>query len=118
MMTGGIMFDQRDIVLIPFPYTDLTGAKLRPALIISNENINKNSDRICCLITSNPTNEGLEIKKLNFQEGKLPFKSWIKPHRIFTIDSRIVNKRLCSINVQFYERVFNLINNNLCNLKN
>ena len=30
------MFEQKDIVLVPFPYSDLTGAKLRPALIISN----------------------------------------------------------------------------------
>jgi len=118
MMRGGIMFEQRDVVLLPFPYTDLTAAKLRPALIISNAHINHSADRICCLITSNPTNEGLEIKKLNFQDGKLPFKSWIKPHRLFTIDSRIINKKLCSVNVQFYEQVFKLINNNICKLKN
>ncbi len=40
-MNGGIMYDQREIVLIPFPYSDLTGAKQRPALIISNQLINK-----------------------------------------------------------------------------
>lgn len=31
------MYDQRDIVLIPFPYSDLTGSKQRPALIVSNK---------------------------------------------------------------------------------
>ena len=38
LMKGGIMYEQRDIILIPFPYSDLTGAKLRPALILSNTN--------------------------------------------------------------------------------
>jgi len=35
------MYDQGDIVLLPFPYSDLTGSKQRPALIISNEKFNK-----------------------------------------------------------------------------
>ena len=61
-MKGGIMYKQGDIILIPFPYTDLTGLKQRPAIIISGEKINKTEDRICCLITSNNPNAGLKIK--------------------------------------------------------
>ena len=50
-MKGGIMYSQRDIVLIPFPYTDLTASKLRPAVIISNNELNDYGDFICCLVT-------------------------------------------------------------------
>jgi len=46
------MFEQGNVILIPFPYSDLTGSKKRPALIISNSNL-KGEDKICCLITSN-----------------------------------------------------------------
>jgi len=109
MMQGGIMFNQKDIVLIPFPYSDLTGAKQRPALIISNELIN-NQDKICCLITSNSAIDGLEIKNEHFKNGKLPFKSWVKPHRIFTIDSRIIKKKLCSINQNFHREIVKTLN--------
>ena len=43
-----------DIVLIKFPFTDLTSTKVRPALIISNENyITTQNDVILTLITSN-----------------------------------------------------------------
>ncbi|MBI2565163.1 type II toxin-antitoxin system PemK/MazF family toxin [Candidatus Woesearchaeota archaeon] len=38
------MYEQKDIVLVPFPYSDLTGSKQRPALIISNSKINKTED--------------------------------------------------------------------------
>ena len=99
------MYEQKDIVLIPFPYSDLTGAKQRPALIISNEKLNKTQDRICCLITSNKPKNSLLIKKDSFEKGKLPFKSWIKPQRIFTIHEKIIRKKICTINIKFYKEV-------------
>jgi|SRR3989344_1688233 len=99
------MFEQRDIVLIPFPYSDLTGSKQRPALIISNNKLNKTEDRICCLVTTNPARDCILIEKDSFKEGKLPFKSWIKPHRLFTIDKKIIKRRLCKINESLYKKV-------------
>ena len=110
MMKDGINFNQREIVLIPFPYSDLTGAKQRPALIVSNKLLNKTQDRICCLITSNLANEGLEINKEDFEEGSLPFKSWVKPHRLFTIDERIIRKKLCKISKKFHEEILHGLN--------
>lgn len=99
------MYKQKDIVLIPFPYSDLTGSKQRPALIISNEKLNKTDDRICCLITSNNPKQGTLIKKNCFEQNKLPFKSWVKPQRIFTIDKRIIKKKLCTINNRFHQEI-------------
>ena len=109
-MKGGIMYEQRDIILIPFPYTDLTGAKQRPALIISNGIINKTQDRICCLITSNPSKDGLLIEAKYFEEGNLPFKSWVKPHRLFTIHEKIIKKKICTINNIFHDIIIEKIN--------
>lgn len=107
-MNGGIMYDQKDVVLIPFPYSDLTGAKQRPALIISNEKINSTQDRICCLITSNEPESGILVTE--FETGKLPFKSWAKPHRLFTIHEKIIRKKLCTVSDKFHERVISSIN--------
>jgi len=94
MMKGGIMYNQGDIVLVPFPFSDLSGAKLRPALIISNHDANKKEDRICALVTSQPNEEGIQLSDLSFSEGKLPFTSWVKPGRLFTIDQKIIKKKL------------------------
>ncbi len=109
-MKDGTMFNQRDIVLIPFPYSDLTLSKKRPALIISNERIHKMQDRICCLVTTKPHKNNLLIEKNSFEKGTLPFKSFIKPHRIFTIHEGIIIKKLCKINNNLHNSVIKKIN--------
>jgi len=98
------MYNQKDIVLLPFPYSDLTGAKQRPALIISNTNL-AGPDKICCLITSQHTTDGLKLTKNTFENGKLPFESFVKPQRIFTIHEKIIKKKLCTVTDQFHEKV-------------
>jgi len=95
-MKDGTKYKQGDIVLIPFPYSDLTSSKQRPAIIVSNKKMDKFEDIICCLITSNPTKEGISIKGGDFKKGRLPFKSWIKPYRVFTIHNKIIKRKLCS----------------------
>ena len=104
-MRYGIMYDQGDIVLIPFPYSDLSANEQRPALIISNHLLNKTEDRICCLITRNSRKEDLQIRKENFKSGTLPFKSFVRPHRIFTVHHKIIKKKLCTINDFFHNEV-------------
>ena len=100
------MYKQKDIVLLPFPYSDLTGAKQRPAVIISNEKLNKTQDRICCLITSNIlTTDGLPLSASALTEGTLPFKSLVKPQRLFTVHEKIIKKKLATITDSFHEQI-------------
>lgn len=107
------MYNQKDIVLIPFPYSDLTIFKQRPALIISNKKINKTQDRICCLITTKAHTDDLLITQNSFENNDLPFKSFVKPHRIFTIHKDIIIKKLCTINGNFHNKVLEKINDYL-----
>lgn len=104
------MYNQGEIILIPFPYSDLSGAKQRPALIISNQMVNTTEDRICCLVTSNPTPKGIKIEQSSFAEGNLPFDSWIKPHRVFTIHKSIIRKKLCALTKKAQLRGVDLLN--------
>ena len=104
------MYNQKDVVLIHFPYSDLTLSKRRPALIISNEKINKMQDKICCLITTKPHKNDLTITKDSIEEGTLPFKSFVKPHRIFTIHEKVIIKKLCRINNGLHNSVIRKIN--------
>jgi mRNA interferase MazF len=45
-MLFGIMLKQRDIVLIPIPFTDLTSQKRRPDVGISSDNYNETHEDI------------------------------------------------------------------------
>tara|TARA_Y100000310_G_scaffold343984_1_gene454362 strand:- start:2765 stop:3112 length:348 start_codon:yes stop_codon:yes gene_type:complete len=102
-------FNQGDVVLIPFPYTDLTGFKQRPALIVSNKNLNNTNDRICCLITSRRQKEGIKILDKDISKGELVFQCWVKPHRLFAVSKNIIRKKLCTVEEQFQEKMFNEI---------
>ena len=50
------IYKQRDIVLVPFPFSDLSGQKVRPVLILSNDAYNQQSaDVVVCGLTTNLT---------------------------------------------------------------
>jgi mRNA interferase MazF len=55
------MYQQGDIVSVSFPFTDLSQAKLRPALIISNDTIKDSGDLILIMITSQSKADGINI---------------------------------------------------------
>ena len=109
-MKRGMIYDQGDVVLIPFPYSDLSANQLRPALIISNSLINKTEDRICCLISRNSRKGDIQVKREDFKTGTLPFISFVRSHRLFTIHQAIIKKKLCTINESFHDKIISRIN--------
>ncbi|MDL1971529.1 MAG: type II toxin-antitoxin system PemK/MazF family toxin [Candidatus Desulfofervidaceae bacterium] len=82
-------FVKGDVVVIPFPFSDLTGAKRRPALVIANL---KGNDLILCQITSKNVKDeyAIEITEKDFEEGSLTQVSNIRPNKIFTADKSII----------------------------
>ena len=46
-----------DVVLLPFPFTDLTSKKRRPAIVISTETYNSGRDIVLMHLTSNVKSE-------------------------------------------------------------
>lgn len=93
-------YNQRDIVLLPFPYIDLSASKKRPALVISGDAFNSASeDVVCCLITTNPKADSFTIKLSgpDVEDGRLHYESTIQPYRIFTVDKKTILKKLCAL---------------------
>ncbi len=68
-------FVKGDVVLIPFLFSDLSQAKRRPALVISNPQSN---DIILCQITSQRKNDpyGILLTNQDFRYGGLSRKSY------------------------------------------
>lgn len=82
-------FVKGDVVVVPFPFSDLTQAKRRPALVIS---VLEGDDLILCQITSQTIKDKYTapIDDDDFEQGSLKQPSNVRPNRIFTADSHIV----------------------------
>jgi len=79
---------QRDIVLINFPFSDSTGAKVRPALVVSNDLYNRtNLDAVVLAITSNisPHKYKALIENQDLESGNLPARSAIRVDKPFSV---------------------------------
>ncbi len=89
-------FVKGDIVVIPFPFSDLSGSKRRPALVITDL---QGDDIILCQITSQHTkdNYAISIDISDFKEGSLNVRSNIRPSRIFTADKNIIIYKIGSL---------------------
>ena len=94
------MISQRDIVLIPFLYSDLSAQKKRPVLVISNKNYNSNNqDVICCAITSKLDALGVKIKNSDLEEGNLKLNSVVKPGKIYSIFKPRIIRKIGKLNI-------------------
>jgi len=88
-----------DVVLIPFPFTDFSTLKQKPAVVLSSGSFNTtHSDIIVAAITSHLTPDiAAEEYHLNQTEQTacgLPKASLIKLGKIVTLDQRLVRKTL------------------------
>jgi mRNA interferase MazF len=91
------IFEIGELVVIPFPYSDLSDSKMRPALIIADL---KNDDFIMTQITSKNYNDNYSIKISNNDlcEGNLYFDSYIKYSKIFTANKALISKSIGKLN--------------------
>ena len=82
-------FVKGDVVVVPFPFSDLSQSKRRPALVITELT---GDDLILCQITSQSISDKYTIELIDrdFKKGTLKKKSNIRPNRIFTADSNII----------------------------
>ncbi|MDP3772499.1 MAG: type II toxin-antitoxin system PemK/MazF family toxin [bacterium] len=88
-----------DVVLIPFPFTDLTAVKQRPAVVLSSSQFNrKHEDVIVVAITSHLSRKIADDEYLlDAREQKsagLPITSLIKLGKIVTLEQHLIRKKL------------------------
>jgi len=90
-------FVKGDVVVVPFPFSDLTRAKRRPALVIA---VLGGDDLILCQITSQYIRDryAIPIDDNDFESGTLSRVSNIRPNRIFTADRHIILYRVGHLN--------------------
>ena len=82
-------FVKGDVVVVVFPFSDLTDTKKRPALVVAEAS---SSDFILCQITSQATKDSnaIALKNLDFESGALKRDSFIRPNRLFTANDKVI----------------------------
>jgi len=94
-------FVKGDIVVIPFPFSDLSGSKNRPTLVLSDL---PGEDIILCQVTSNGNDPyAIQIDNKSFASGSLPVLSYVRPTRIFTADKNIIVRKAGTINKELHQ---------------
>lgn len=79
------------VILIPFPFTDLSNTKLRPAVVLTT--LDK-GDCILCQITSKPyDHNAIELHQTDFKEGSLQRISYARPGKLFTANISLLQRQ-------------------------
>jgi len=88
-----------DVVLVEYPFTNDSGSKVRPVLIVSADTYNRGEDRVCTPISSAPTRDDpyaflLPESAPWFERTGLRKESSVKWTKLFTISRQIIRRQL------------------------
>ena len=84
------------VVIVPFPFSDLSQSKLRPAVVLASAG---RGDWILCQITSNrygdPT--AIELTNGDFTQGALRLTSHARPAKLFTAHESLITAEVATL---------------------
>jgi len=77
------------VVLVQFPFSDLSQAKLRPAVVLADAG---RGDWILCQITSKPYADprAITLVDASFASGSLRVTSYARPAKLFTANRNLM----------------------------
>jgi len=97
-----------EIVLVPFPFSDLSSAKVRPAIVLANVG---RGDWVLCQITSNPYGDphALALNAADFATGGLLIASVARPGKLFTASASIIIRAVGALNDARFKRILDTV---------
>lgn len=99
-----------EVVLVPFPFLNLTQSKIRPAVCLANAG---RGDSILCQVTSQPYGDSIAIRieDVDFASGGLQAVSYIRPAKLFTGDSALIVRSAGMLSSSVLDNVRNTVIN-------
>ena len=84
------------VILVPFPFSDLSSSKLRPALLVAESG---RGDWVCAQITSQPFADprAVTLSDADFQAGSLNRISFVRPGKLFTANQSLFRRSVGNI---------------------
>ena len=104
---------QRDLLLVPFPFSDQSGKKVRPIVVVSNNEFNQLSEDLIVIgITSNISKDKytLELTNKDLEEGELFDLCCIKVENIIKIDKQLIIKKIGKLKKEKFMNIINILN--------
>ncbi|MFT5368429.1 MAG: mRNA interferase MazF [Candidatus Latescibacterota bacterium] len=107
------IYRQRDIVLVPFPFSDLSMSKARPVLILSHDDYNGSTeDVLVCGLTTNLQSApySIIVETTDVEESdSLKYKSKIKADTIVSLSQGLIIKSIARLKPEAFDRVISEI---------
>jgi len=101
-------FVKGDVVVLPFPFSNLSSSKRRPALVVA---IASEDDVILAQITSSSFNDSyaVELADTDFFDGGINVASYVRPNKLFTADVNIIAYKAGNVKVEKLKDVASII---------
>jgi mRNA interferase MazF len=102
------------IILIPFPFSDLSQSKLRPAFVLANSG---KEDWILCQITSKfyADLQAIKLTDNDFANGSLKLVSYARSGKLFTANSSLIVSKIGELKQEKFQKIINAVVNLLIN---
>ena len=84
-----------DVVVVPFPFTDRSSNKRRPALVLSSSEYQKKTGNLilCMITTATHSNWFNDVPLKEWERAGLPHASLVRA-KLFTLDERLILRSL------------------------
>jgi mRNA interferase MazF len=97
-----------EVVLVPFPFSDLSQTKVRPAICLADAG---RGDWVLCQITSNPYGDptAMPLEDADFASGGLMVASFARPGKLFTANAALILRSVGRLNDAAFQRVLDAV---------
>ena len=98
------------VVLVPFPFSDLSQSKLRPAVVLADAG---KGDRVLCQVTSKSYADpnAVEINDTDFSSGSLKVISYARPGKLFTASGNLIAAKVGELKKEAFEQIIDAVVN-------
>ena len=96
------------VVLLPFPFSDLSQSKLRPAVVLADAG---RGDWVLCQVTSNPYGDptAVVLDQVDFAVGSLRVQSFARPGKLFTANDSLFSAEAGTLTTAAFRRVVSAV---------
>ena len=103
------MYRAGEVVLLPFPFSDIDSSKRRPVVVLSDQD--SVGDFVCTAVTSSTQEIGdrVELAQSDFIEGTLPKKSWVRASKVYTVNASVTLGRFGQLSTAALDRIRSVV---------